>query len=158
MTALTRESIATLSGRELDAAVAERVFGVHVLGVAACANHDGCWHVCGPVEDDESGHIPRLVYAEHPGDPWAGPDFAGLNYPRLYGYTPLALGVVTEYHCDWNGLAEMIAKCTKFTIRKLDDEYNAIVLANGRCGEDYGSTLPEAFARAMLLTTLEATP
>lgn len=125
MTTLTRESIAALSGRELDAAVHRHAFGVRMWD-------RGPWN----------GH-------------WCDKD--GANAPE---YT----------HPDCRGLAEMIAAARKRGLwpfmqpphREQDGEwqvgfgtqreYANVIDCDWPTG--YGSTLPEAFARALLLTTL----
>ncbi len=121
MKTLTRESIAALSGRDLDAAVHRHAFGVRMWD-------RGPWN----------GH-------------WCDKD--GANAPE---YT----------HPDCRGLAEMIAAARergwKFRSIEQDDGSIAVILVQvaGRAWlTGFGSTLPEAFARALLLTTLtEATP
>lgn len=174
MTAPTVESVAALAGRELDRLVAVHVMGINVLGEARCTNYDGCWDVYGPVVDDDSGHVVRLVYAEHPDDPWAAPDYAGLNYPRLFGYTPLALGVVPEFSSDpaaffammervrENGwaytMSERGGKCWVIIDRPVisDAGENGLkcLTFEQHKGDAGPNQLPLAFARAALLTTI----
>lgn len=155
-------AVAAMQGRELDAAVARHVMGIDVLGEANCACYDGDWSVFGPVEDDDSGHVSRLVYAEHTDDPWAGPDFAGLNYPRLFGFTPLALGVVPDYSTEHDpaffAMVEKVREAGWAVEMYANRKGDACVVVLVRCDpfhdvEASADTLPLAFARAALLTT-----
>jgi len=137
MTTLTRESIAALSGRKLDAAVHELVFGL-TFEYWCCD--------CGTVRSDQIAEHIR----QHCG-PLKGPN--PTSWP--------------EYsHPDCRGLAEMIAKARErgLSIQIRDGAYRkgrswAVTLTDksGWAHIAPGSTLPEAFGRALLLATLEAT-
>jgi hypothetical protein len=106
------------AGPELDALVARYVCGIDVLGLAMCAAYDGCWDVACSVEENpaDSGYILRPVFLEEPGDLWASSE---IKYPRVFGYTALALGVVEKYSTEWEAAGPLLESCPlEWTIDK----------------------------------------
>lgn len=98
---MTQEEILSLSGPDLDAAVA-RVLGLNVVGMARCWAPEGDWIVC---SDQKDGGTIRPVYVDQdevPGDP-------DLVSPLVCGYQRWQLLVVPEYSTADGTLSPMLA-------------------------------------------------
>lgn len=117
---LTPDTIAALSGRELDIAIAQHVF-----------------HIADVRQWDVDGDVLACV-----GPLW--------NRDYLFEYT----------HDDYRGLAAMVEKVRaagwhiRMQMTPYDKWYVVLCKGDNEPIEAHGSTLPTAFARALLLTTL----
>jgi hypothetical protein len=163
---MTAADIAKLTGRELDARFAVQLMGwrwltaakwrAELVGLAMLQppNRKGGWR--------QSPWGPRMLKSF--GKTWPAEDERVADWDRC-GWRVNKRGRVVEHglpyfsHEDCRGLAAMIDKVREqgwmIEVEWNGTDWFAMLGGHGRCEFAHGSTLPEAFARAVLLTTLE---
>lgn len=164
----TKLVVPELSERELDAAVAEHVMRLQVLGVATCTHIEGEWDVSTTWNRDSHWATQQPVYV----DQLHAPDCQICNEPasdcfgEFQGHNEHGLRVVPFYSTDAAAAMQVVEKLTNTTENEVmktlgfavftahrypDGRYRASF--NGRNGGEntaLSSSLPEAICRAAL--------